>query len=776
MIISLIRLSTTAQVDIWSICSIRTPVQHQRQPHFDHTSDTSYQKRGSSPHSASHQRIIPYGSSALEAIAGSSSFIKMLLPVLLSFPAILLLSIIVTSTVGASDDVRSKSLDLLEEQLQSVHPLWLRERCRSPFYTDPETRQPKYNLHEEVEGLTITSIDIDAVNTGIEEVVTVVFSDEQSCTYPTDILKSELNNQVTFLQALTWDFPPLFFWDRKSLLTPPVFDHYEISPATSTSTTPISDDYSDQSRKFLSVLISTGIALVENVPRQEGQCVRFAEQFSSLRETEWGKQFNVRSTPDIASGGVSRKDLAYTPFSIGMHVDSPYRVDTPPAFQLLHAIDHCSATSPKGCQVHNHFVDGFFVARALCEINREYFDSLTRTVLRWENNGGDDSSILYRYAPMIELQEGSSSSSTSSTTVPSCTQVQLKSINFSAKSGGYAPNLPHDPKAMNTFYEAKRMFSAMLHDEEYTVRVQLYPGALVIFDNRRILHSRSAIAPTDGERWLQGCYLNRDGILYLYERLRRKRAGMTETPFRTLKRAKKKDFDRMGIEYDQAIVQKTLDNLLELLSNQKEAYLGAPVSLMEHNIQTASRALRAGEDDETVVMSLFHDVFETLAVKNHGELAGAMLAPWISPKSQWLLAHHEIFQGYYYFGYYEGLNVNQRDMFQDNEYYNWTVTWCELYDQASFDPDYPSLPLDALLPVVKRVLARPQYWWNPSHPKAGAVSAKADQASNPTPCSVSGDWPLTRVGDWPGSTQLPLAKRSGRVKILGRATEMLFRS
>ena len=33
-----------------------------------------------------------------------------------------------------------------------------------------------------------------------------------------------------------------------------------------------------------------------------------------------------------------------------------------------------------------------------------------------------------------------------------------------------------------------------------------------MFDNQRLLHARSAIAPTDGQRLVKGCYLNRDGV------------------------------------------------------------------------------------------------------------------------------------------------------------------------------------------------------------------------------------------------------------------------
>jgi predicted HD phosphohydrolase len=109
---------------------------------------------------------------------------------------------------------------------------------------------------------------------------------------------------------------------------------------------------------------------------------------------------------------------------------------------------------------------------------------------------------------------------------------------------------------------------------------------------------------------------------------------LTKTPFCDLHQAAVEDFDRMGDERNEAVAEQTLDNLVELLESQKESYFGASASLHKHNLQTASQVLRAGEDDDTAVASLFHDVFETLAVKNQGELASAMLAPWLSPKQR----------------------------------------------------------------------------------------------------------------------------------------------
>ncbi|KAL3941462.1 MAG: hypothetical protein SGARI_000596 [Bacillariaceae sp.] len=481
----------------------------------------------------------------------------------------------------------------IASMIEKTHPLWLRERCLEDFHVDLDTRQPKKNLHEEQENISVVRFDA-AERDGVQG-YEVTFSDQKICFFDNSKLLAELQNKKTFLQTDEWQFPPEIYWD-KSFLAPSMFEHDELVPKES-----------DIKRKFLSTLISTGIAVVKNVPRKEGECARFGETVSSVRTTEWGRNFNVKSLPDG-----QRKDLAYTSQAIGLHVDSTYRVDAPPSFQLLHALEHCSGPD---CFVHNIFADGARVANDFCHSYKEYFDVLATTPLRWENNGGDDTSMLFRYAPMIELEGGSS---TSKTTCP-----QVSAISFSAKRGGYAPNPPKEQ--LDTFYKAKRAFSAMLHSDEYTIRLQMNPGDLVIFDNRRVLHSRSEVAPTDGDRWLQGCYLNRDGVYYQYEQLRRKFADMTETPFRNLRQATKDDFDRMGVEYDDAVQKKTLANLVDMLKGQKTSFLGAPVSLMEHNIQTASRALRAGEDDETVFISLFHDLFETLAVKNHGELVARAL-------------------------------------------------------------------------------------------------------------------------------------------------------
>lgn len=131
---------------------------------------------------------------------------------------------------------------------------------------------------------------------------------------------------------------------------------------------------------------------------------------------------------------------------------------------------------------------------------------------------------------------------------------------------------------------------------------------------------------------------------------------------------------------------------------------GYQVTRLEHSLQTATRALRAGEDEETVVCALLHDVGDHLAPANHSEVAAAVLRPYVSEKNYWMVKHHGVFQGFYYF-HHMGLDPNERDRWKDHPYYEATVEFCEKYDQCSFDPDYDSEPLPFFAPMVRRILS-----------------------------------------------------------------------
>ena len=121
------------------------------------------------------------------------------------------------------------------------------------------------------------------------------------------------------------------------------------------------------------------------------------------------------------------------------------------------------------------------------------------------------------------------------------------------------------------------------------------------------------------------------------------------------------------------------------------------------------------------MISLLHDATESILPQGHGEVVASLLAPYISPQAQWVLHHHEVFQGFYYFHHFDA-DTNRRDALRASPHWNVTARWCEIYDQASFDPAYPSLPLEYFRPALRHVLAKSPYWWDPTHLKRGVVT------------------------------------------------------
>ena len=134
---------------------------------------------------------------------------------------------------------------------------------------------------------------------------------------------------------------------------------------------------------------------------------------------------------------------------------------------------------------------------------------------------------------------------------------------------------------------------------------------------------------------------------------------------------------------------------------------GFPVDRLEHCLQTATRAYRDGRDEEYVVCALLHDIGDTLGAFNHPDIAAAILKPFVSEENHWMVAHHGIFQGYYFF-HYLGMDRNMRDNFRDHPHFERCATFCEKYDQAAFDKNYDAMPLEAFEPMVMKLFAAPK--------------------------------------------------------------------
>lgn len=142
---------------------------------------------------------------------------------------------------------------------------------------------------------------------------------------------------------------------------------------------------------------------------------------------------------------------------------------------------------------------------------------------------------------------------------------------------------------------------------------------------------------------------------------------------------------------------------LELLKDEDPGTAG--VDRYTHSLQTATRCLRDGETAETVVCALLHDVGDALAPDNHAELAAAILRPFVTEQNWWVVKHHDIFQGYYYF-HYVGKDQKIRDEYRGNPYFGACVRFCQRWDQLSFDPAYPTEPLNRFLPIAREIFGR----------------------------------------------------------------------
>ncbi len=149
------------------------------------------------------------------------------------------------------------------------------------------------------------------------------------------------------------------------------------------------------------------------------------------------------------------------------------------------------------------------------------------------------------------------------------------------------------------------------------------------------------------------------------------------------------------------------DRLLDHLKLLDGDFGGFPIDRLEHSLQSATRAHRDGRSEEYVIMALLHDIGDTLGTFNHADIAASILQPFLDEENYWIVKHHGIFQGYYFF-HHIGLDRNLRDQYNDSPYFDACAEFCEKYDQNAFDPKYKAEPLSFFEPMLRRVVEKPR--------------------------------------------------------------------
>jgi len=182
---------------------------------------------------------------------------------------------------------------------------------------------------------------------------------------------------------------------------------------------------------------------------------------------------------------------------------------------------------------------------------------------------------------------------------------------------------------------------------------------------------------------------------------------MSTVKFTEMKHGSKDDYLLLD-KYEQEYINGTADRIIKFMSGLNSTLEGYKITRLEHSLQTATRALNDKADDEMIVAALLHDIGDELAPLNHSEYAAAVLKPYVSEKTHWLVEKHGEFQMYYYAHHLDG-NKNQKDKYKGHKYYKDTSKFCENWDQKSFDPNFKSLNLKDFELFIKKIFSRTPY-------------------------------------------------------------------
>jgi gamma-butyrobetaine dioxygenase len=352
--------------------------------------------------------------------------------------------------------------------LAGIAPVWLRANCLCPACRDPVSGQRLTFVTDLPADVWIreASADGDAVH--------VVFGPDDH--------HAEFSRRWLAGQSC----PPA---DDRSERAKRLWRSADVTGAlsgTSWSTYLTSDGAREQ---CLASLLSDGFFVLRDVPGTPGSVLSVAESFGYVRETNYGRLFDVQVTATPAN-------LAYTGLPIAPHTDNPYR-DPVPTVQLLHCLNASAAGGDSG------LTDGFAVAARLRDADPAAFRILAGTAVTFRY--ADAGTELVATKPVIGIGPGG----------------EVREIRFNGRSMQPLPLTLGGPAAQAAFYAACRAFSGLAASAELTLRFRLGPGDCVVFDNTRILHSRTGFAQA-ARRHLQGCYADLDGAASALALLRRR--------------------------------------------------------------------------------------------------------------------------------------------------------------------------------------------------------------------------------------------------------------
>ena len=358
-----------------------------------------------------------------------------------------------------------KAVLLSQKNGKSVryHSTWLRDNALDTKTRDKKNSQRLISISDIP---TKTYIKSASLNKNGKEVIIIFLPKKKQVKFSSNwLLNNAYDNNKR--NSKVWTNPSLKIWSKNTLKNIPVINY---KTAKSNKKLLI---------KWLKSLYSLGFAKITGSEKKSGTVIKIAKLFGYVRETNYGKWFNVKSKTNAIN-------LAYTNLGLQAHTDNPYR-NPVPTIQIL----HCIKNSTKGGDTK--VVDGFNAALRLKRENNKYFDLLSKYCSQFEFKGKKNVHLKSRF-PMINLSPDG----------------ELTAIHFNNRSIGPIRDVPY--RDMLNYYKAYRKFSKIIDDDKMAISFKLKPGDSFIVDNTRVLHARTAYSGT-GTRWLQGCYADKDGLL-----------------------------------------------------------------------------------------------------------------------------------------------------------------------------------------------------------------------------------------------------------------------
>lgn len=140
----------------------------------------------------------------------------------------------------------------------------------------------------------------------------------------------------------------------------------------------------------------------------------------------------------------------------------------------------------------------------------------------------------------------------------------------------------------------------------------------------------------------------------------------------------------------------------KMLGQLEEQVDGFAVNQLEHSLQTATRAMRAGASEELIVAALCHDIGKVISIENHPAIAAEILKPYVSRETYEIVRTHQDFQGRHYYALL-GKNPEAREQYTGQPWFEMARKFTDEWDQTAFNPDYDTLPLSFFEPMIDRV-------------------------------------------------------------------------